>query len=943
MLELTQISTGYEVSFTYKPWLVDAIKTIPGARWNPSRKNWFVPNKSSSALLNWSKQIGGKVAAPTKNIEIGEIEPLPELDIEIPLKRSLYHYQAQGVAYALKHKKVIVGDEPGLGKTFQSIATLVAANVKCVLVICPATLKDNWVNEWRMNAGWSAIEITDRIKLSWGQYYRVGMCKVFVVNYESLKKYFVESINKPEDKPLRLNHIKFRDTINLFDAVIIDELHRCFPFETKILTNRGWFEIGEIVENNRTDLLALSYDFSNNSLSLKSIKNVWKNEIRDRKLLKIKYNGGNLIATEDHEVYTYGGWKKKVSEIKSGDYLPLLQDAFLNEESWENNSEILFKKLLFKNNKLKSRDSKKNGQEQEKANDRKEVCFLRKRVQGSFARNSIGGKKVLLKKLFCKVACKTAGNNSNKQNGIQKGKSKNKCYKANARPQIKANAFRKNEAKQSHAISRIEGKIIKAFQREAVYGSKSRKWKFNRAAIDTKRSSRVIKGKLGISNKDIASKRRFPQLPKLLQVRHSYTTFNAFNRSRWAISQYSKSEKDGRIKNQNIEFVRVESIEVYQQADNDRPSNGSFRNKIVYDLEVADTHNYFANGILVSNCKSSKTMQSKLVAGICKGKEYILGLTGTPIQNKPADLWPQLGIIQQIENFGGYKGFVDRYCDGPTQSSNLKELNYLLNKHCFYRRSKRDVLKDLPKLTRNIHKVSISNRTEYVKAENNFIEYLRENLQKTEGEIDTALRGQAMVLIGILKKISARGKIEQVLEHIQEVTDAGEKIVVFCWHKEIVDELKKHLPNAVTVVGSDPQEKRQAAVHDFQKCKKCNTRLENHKDTGHDFIPSDTKVIICNIKSGGVGITLTASSRVIHHELPWTAADCEQDESRCDRISQRFPVESGYFLGANTIDEYIYELIDKKRNIANQVTGAVEEVETNMVDEFINLFTKAKF
>ncbi len=567
MLELTQISTGYEVSFVYKPWLVDAIKMIPGAKWNPSRKNWFVPKESSNALLNWSKQIGGKVAAPTKNIEIGEIEPLPELDIEIPLKRSLYHYQAQGVAYALKHKKVIVGDEPGLGKTFQSIATLVAANVKCVLVICPATLKENWVNEWKMNAGWSAMEITDRIKISWGQYYRVGICKVFVVNYESLKKYFVESINKPEDKPLRLNHIKFRDTINLFDAVIIDELHRC---------------------------------------------------------------------------------------------------------------------------------------------------------------------------------------------------------------------------------------------------------------------------------------------------------------------------------------------------------------------------------------KSSKTMQSKLVAGICKGKEYILGLTGTPIQNKPADLWPQLGIIQQIDNFGGYKGFVDRYCDGPTQSSNLKELNYLLNKHCFYRRAKRDVLKDLPKMTRNIHKVSISNRTEYVKAENNFIEYLRENLQKTEGEIDTALRGQAMVLIGILKKISARGKIEQVLEHIQEVTDAGEKIVVFCWHKEIVDELKKHLPHAVTVVGSDPQEKRQAAVHDFQKCKKCNIRLENHKDTGHDFIPSDTKVIICNIKSGGVGITLTASSRVIHHELPWTAADCEQDESRCDRISQRFPVESGYFLGANTIDEYIYELIDKKRNIANQVTGAVEEVETNMVDEFINLFTKAK-
>jgi SWI/SNF-related matrix-associated actin-dependent regulator 1 of chromatin subfamily A len=545
MLDIVETSAGYEVSFAYKPFLIEGIKKIPGAgfRSRDDKKFWFVPIKSSNALLNWAKQFSGaKVSRPA--IEIGEIEPMPELSIDIPLKRNLFPYQKTGVAYALNKKRVIVGDQPGLGKTGQSIAAMVGANAKCILVICPATLRENWKREWQIWTGKEAMILSDRVKQTWPQYFKVGMVNVFICNYESLKKYFVESINKPEDKPLRLNHIKFKETINLFDAVIIDEVHRC---------------------------------------------------------------------------------------------------------------------------------------------------------------------------------------------------------------------------------------------------------------------------------------------------------------------------KDG------------------------------------------------------------KTQQSKFVMGITKGKEYVLALTGTPVVNKPMDLVPQLHIIGQLENFGGYRGFVDRYCQGSSQASNLQELNYLMHKHCFYRREKTEVLKDLPDKMRNIVRVDIATRLEYNKAEQHLRDYLKENLKKTDGEISTALRGETMVLIGILKKISARGKVADVLEHIQEVVEAGEKIVVFAWHKEMVNELKKAIPKAVTVVGDDTMDARQKAVDDFQNDPK-------------------TQVILCNIKSGGVGITLTASSRVAFIELPWHPADCEQCEDRCHRISQKDSVQCTYFLGHNTIDEYIYNIIEKKRQIVNQVTGAEDNIETNVVDEFINLF-----
>ena len=102
------------------------------------------------------------------------------------------------------------------------------------------------------------------------------------------------------------------------------------------------------------------------------------------------------------------------------------------------------------------------------------------------------------------------------------------------------------------------------------------------------------------------------------------------------------------------------------------------------------------------------------------------------------------------------------------------------------------------------------------------------------------------------------------------------------------------------------------------------------------------QVIICNIKSGGVGITLTASSRVSFIELPWHPADCEQCEDRTHRIGQKNSVQCNYLLGLNTIDEYIYSIIEKKRLIVNQVTGAEDNIETSVVDDFINLFSAEK-
>lgn len=320
-------------------------------------------------------------------------------------------------------------------------------------------------------------------------------------------------------------------------------------------------------------------------------------------------------------------------------------------------------------------------------------------------------------------------------------------------------------------------------------------------------------------------------------------------------------------------------------------------------------------------CKSSKTQQSKFVEGICRGKRWIFALTGTPVVNNNTDLIQQLKILGRLDDFGGYNNFVERFCDGPKQSSNLKELNYRLWCNCFFRREKAKVLTQLPDKMRQYITCDITNRKEYEDAENNFLTYLRQYKNADEDRLARAMRGEVMVRMGILKEIAARGKVKAVADFIHDVVDGGEKLIMFAYLKEVVQALKDEFPDAVTVTGSDNTAQKQDAVDRFQNDPEC-------------------KLIILNYKSGGTGLTLTAASRVGFIEFPWTYSDCEQAEDRAHRNGQKNAVNCYYFLGDKTIDEYMYKVIQTKKDIANEVTGTTTQIDEDIVSNVMNLFSR---
>lgn len=339
------------------------------------------------------------------------------------------------------------------------------------------------------------------------------------------------------------------------------------------------------------------------------------------------------------------------------------------------------------------------------------------------------------------------------------------------------------------------------------------------------------------------------------------------------------------------------------------------------DVEFHNTIKLFKSVIIDEShkVKSTATQQTKFCKGIASGKEYIILLTGTPVVNKPKDLVAQLGIMDRMIDMGGWKGFMLRYCSGPNQASNLKELNYRLWKHCFFRREKSKVLTQLPDKVRQIVSCEITNRKEYMDAERDLIDYLKRYKEADDEKIQKSLKGEVMVRIGILKDITARGKLKEVIDFVKDFQENGKKIILFCNLHDVVDRLLAAFPSAVCVTGRQSMEEKQASVDAFQKNPK-------------------TDVIICSIKAASAGITLTAASDVAFIELPWTYADCDQAESRAHRIGQKDSVNCYYLLGRRTIDQKLYRIIEEKKHISNAVLGAEDNIQTNIVDMVANLF-----
>ncbi|MEA2306624.1 MAG: SWI/SNF-related matrix-associated actin-dependent regulator of chromatin subfamily A-like protein 1, partial [Solirubrobacteraceae bacterium] len=127
----------------------------------------------------------------------------------------------------------------------------------------------------------------------------------------------------------------------------------------------------------------------------------------------------------------------------------------------------------------------------------------------------------------------------------------------------------------------------------------------------------------------------------------------------------------------------------------------------------------------------------------------------------------------------------------------------------------------------------------------------------------------------------------------------------------------ERFPDALHLLGRDKVETREASIQAFQD-------------------PSGPPLIVCATRVAAQGITLTRASNVAFLELEWTPAMHDQAEDRCHRIGQHDAVTAWYLLAADTIDETMARLIERKRSIVAAVTDGRRLDGEGMVDAVVS-------
>lgn len=360
-----------------------------------------------------------------------------------------------------------------------------------------------------------------------------------------------------------------------------------------------------------------------------------------------------------------------------------------------------------------------------------------------------------------------------------------------------------------------------------------------------------------------------------------------------------------------------------------------------WDLVVVDEAHY---------CKNSRAQRTKSTQSIVRGAKRRILMTGTPIANRPIELWPVLqmvapetwdpagkrkGTVVVAGEGAGFFRFATRYCNAHNNgfgwdfsgSSNLQELQEKLRSTCMIRRLKADVLTELPAKRRQVievpgGEVEVEDERHIWRRHEDSLDALRVDVElaRASDNVDdyTAAvqrlesgRKLAFTEIARARHSVALAKCDQVIEHVREALESGlSKIVLFAHHKDMIAKLESAISEfgVVTLTGDTAMADRQAAVDRFQQDSTC-------------------RVFLGSITAAGVGLTLTAASNVIFAELDWVPGNMTQAEDRCHRIGQTSSVLVQHIVLAGSLDAQVARTLVAKQDVADRALDTITVAE----------------
>lgn len=316
------------------------------------------------------------------------------------------------------------------------------------------------------------------------------------------------------------------------------------------------------------------------------------------------------------------------------------------------------------------------------------------------------------------------------------------------------------------------------------------------------------------------------------------------------------------------------NIVSYEIASN----NASMIHDIGIKVIIADECHYL---------KGLNTKRTKLIVPLLQNASRVLLLSGTPAVSRPVELYPIISAMDK-EIFPHFTEYGNRYCNGRKIGqwydykgcSNAEELYYILRKYFMLRRTKEEVLNQLPPKSR---------RQIILQVDRSQVDVTQESIGESVGASITVQYREAVAL-----------KMDPVKQYLLTMIERNVKFIVFCHHTEMMDALEEFFgENNVCMIkidGSTPGPSRGLLVKEYQE-----------KD--------EVRVALLSITACSSGLTLTAGRAVVFAELYWNPGTLLQAEDRVHRIGQKKSVDIIYLVARGTVDEYVWPKLLSKLNV----------------------------
>lgn len=308
----------------------------------------------------------------------------------------------------------------------------------------------------------------------------------------------------------------------------------------------------------------------------------------------------------------------------------------------------------------------------------------------------------------------------------------------------------------------------------------------------------------------------------------------------------------------------------------------------------------------VHMARSISARRTRELHSLCEDVPYVLALSGTPLINRPAELWPTLHLLRP-DKYSSFFAFAMSHCAPKMRNgtwdvrgaSNLQLLHRKLKRHCMVRKEKSEILPDLPQKVRQVIPIEIEDRKQYDLAMRDFRGWL-----KSQGKNGyRSSKKNAIAQLGHLKRLAAKLKRRSVEEWVDSfLAESNEKLLLYAVHQDVVKHFhQRYKGQSVMVNGSVIGRKRQLAFDRFNTDKRC-------------------RIFVGNIQAAGTGWSAKGANTVAFAEMDWQPGLHAQAEDRVHGINRG---EAGkhsaavYLVARNTIEEKLCDILQRKQEVVS--------------------------